>query len=69
MSTAKVVAVVMATLVCSVSSQAQCPGQMDADVLILGAGMAGLGAAETLSQTGIDNFFIIEQRDQIGGRV
>lgn len=53
----------------SVSCQAQCPDQMDADVLILGAGMAGLGAAETLSENGIENFLIIEQRDLIGGRV
>ena len=68
MSPARVVAVVLA-LVSSVRSQAQCPGQMDADVLILGAGMAGLGAAETLSQAGIDNFLIIDQRDQVGGRV
>ena len=68
MPPARVIAVVLA-LVSSVRSQAQCPGQMDADVLILGAGMAGLGAAETLSQAGIDNFLIIDQRDQVGGRV
>lgn len=51
---------------CSVSSQCQ---QLDADVLILGAGMAGLGAAETFSQNGIDNFLIIEQSSVVGGRV
>ena len=56
-------------LIVSVNSQAQCPDQMDADVLVLGAGMAGLGAAETLSRNGITNFLIIEQRDKIGGRV
>ncbi len=59
----------LVSLAGSVNCQAQCPGQMDADVLILGAGMAGLGAAETLSQNGINNFLIIEQRDKIGGRV
>ena len=41
----------------------------DADVLILGAGMAGLGAAETLSQNGVTDFLIIDQLDRIGGRV
>lgn len=48
----------------------QCMGQdLNADVLILGAGMAGLQAAETLSKSGIDNFLIIDQLDRIGGRV
>ena len=45
-----------------------CSREKDADVLILGAGFAGLGAAETLSKNGIDNFLIIEQSDKIGGR-
>ena len=69
MSTSKAVFVFLFSLVASVSCQAQCPGQTDADVLILGAGMAGLGAAETLSQRGITNFLIIDQRDKIGGRI
>ena len=56
-------------LVTTGTCQAQCPGQMDADVLILGAGMSGLGAAETLSQNGINNFLIIDQRDKVGGRI
>ncbi len=43
--------------------------QKDADVLILGAGLAGLGAAETLSKNGIDNFLILDQLDRVGGRV
>ena len=56
--------------VASVNCQAQCPvGQMDAQVLILGAGMAGLGAAETLSDNGISDFIIIDQRDKVGGRI
>ena len=72
MSTVNKVCVLLALLavIASVNCQAQCPaGQMDADVLILGAGMAGLGAAETFSENGIDNFLIIDQRDKIGGRV
>lgn len=51
------------------SVKAQCPDQMDAQVLILGAGMAGLGAAEVLSDNGIEDFLIIEQRDKVGGRI
>lgn len=62
-------ALTLLALVAGVSCQAQCPGQMDADVLILGAGMAGLGAAEVLSENNIDNFLIIEQRHIVGGRV
>ncbi len=69
MYSTKVVILLLLTLIADVRSQAQCPGQMDAEVLILGAGMAGLGAAETLSKNGINNFLIIDQRDKIGGRV
>ena len=63
------IAVFWLCLASSVSCEAQCPVQMDADVLILGAGMAGLGAAEAFSKMGIQNFLIIDQRDKIGGRV
>ena len=42
----------------------------DADVLILGAGMAGIAAGYTLSnKNGTSNFIILEAGDQIGGRV
>ena len=43
----------------------------DADILILGAGMAGIAAGYTLSnkQNGTRNFIILEAGDQIGGRV
>ena len=43
----------------------------DADVLILGAGMAGIAAGYTLQSTltGTSNFIILEAGDQIGGRV
>ena len=43
----------------------------DADVLILGAGMAGIAAGYTLSneQNGTSNFIILEAGDRIGGRV
>eukprot|EP01023_Acetabularia_acetabulum_P031500 TRINITY_DN29553_c0_g1_i2.p1 TRINITY_DN29553_c0_g1~~TRINITY_DN29553_c0_g1_i2.p1 ORF type:complete len:339 (+),score=59.24 TRINITY_DN29553_c0_g1_i2:46-1062(+) len=47
----------------------QCPTNLDTDVLILGAGIAGISAAQTLHENGIDNFIIIEGKDRIGGRM
>jgi polyamine oxidase len=41
----------------------------DLQVLILGGGVAGVMAAKTLHQKGIDNFKIIEARDTLGGRM
>ena len=41
----------------------------DADVLILGAGMAGIAAAKSLYENGVNNFMILEARDRIGGRL
>lgn len=37
-------------------------------VLILGAGVAGLVAAKTLEEKGINDFLILEAQDYIGGR-
>ncbi|MEZ4606937.1 MAG: NAD(P)-binding protein [Deinococcales bacterium] len=37
------------------------------DVLILGAGMAGLSAAHGLKKTGL-SFLILEARPRLGGR-
>jgi polyamine oxidase len=41
----------------------------DFQVLILGGGVAGVMAAETLHRRGIDHFKIIEARDALGGRM
>lgn len=41
---------------------------MDADVLVLGAGVAGLAAASVLSEAG-RHVVVLEARDRIGGRV
>lgn len=41
---------------------------MDADVLVLGAGAAGLGAARVLNDAGVDAL-VIEARGRVGGRV
>src|SRR4051812_25919721 len=40
----------------------------DADVIIIGAGVAGLACAEVLSEAGI-SVLILEARDRIGGRI
>ena len=42
---------------------------LDADVLILGAGMAGISAANTLNENHITDFIIIEAEGRIGGRM
>ena len=49
-------------------SSAKC-SRSDAEVLVLGAGMAGISAASTLSDGGITNLLILEAQEQIGGRV
>src|SRR5262245_42644793 len=40
----------------------------DADVLVIGAGMAGLAAAARLRERGLQ-VLVLEARDRIGGRV
>lgn len=41
----------------------------DTDVLILGAGISGIAAAQTLHKAGVDDFIILEGSDRIGGRI
>jgi monoamine oxidase len=41
---------------------------MDADVVVLGAGAAGLSAARTLVHAGVE-VLVIEARSRVGGRV
>ena len=38
-------------------------------VLILGGGVAGVIAARTLYQNGIDDFLIVDAQDELGGRM
>ena len=42
---------------------------LDVDVLIMGAGMAGITAAKTLYDGGVTNILILEGTDRIGGRI
>ena len=58
-----VVVLSFAAFIVSCKAQGTCESQ-DADVLILGAGMAGIAAAKTLSDSGVTNFVILEARDE-----
>ena len=49
--------------------EARQPRCRQTDVVILGAGVAGITAAQTLSNNSITNFLILERNDRIGGRV
>ncbi len=44
-------------------------GSSNPRVLILGGGVAGVIAARTLHERGIDNFVIVEARNELGGRM
>ncbi|KIY71848.1 amine oxidase [Cylindrobasidium torrendii FP15055 ss-10] len=43
--------------------------QQEPRILILGGGVTGIIAARTLHERGIDNFLIIEARNELGGRM
>ncbi len=51
------------------SSGQSCPADLDAEVIIIGAGMAGISATQRLQDSGINDILILEGRDRIGGRV
>jgi len=44
------------------------PGVLDADVVVVGAGLAGLTAARTLAAAGLTPL-VVEARERPGGRV
>jgi|GEM_PF-4651691 len=37
------------------------------DSIIIGAGFAGIGAAIQLKNSGLNNFIVLERKDEIGG--
>ena len=39
------------------------------NVVIIGAGMAGISTAQTLTNNSVTDFLIVERNDRIGGRV
>ncbi|OJI80459.1 hypothetical protein ASPTUDRAFT_59176 [Aspergillus tubingensis CBS 134.48] len=41
----------------------------ETEVVILGAGVAGVTAAETLHKNGVEDFIVLEYQDRIGGRM
>jgi monoamine oxidase len=51
------------------TEQSHATSANDFQVLILGGGVAGAMAAETLHRRGIDNFKVIEARSSLGGRM
>ena len=54
----------------TVLSSSQAHGRhRDTKVLILGGGVAGIIAARTLHQEGVDDFMIVEARHELGGRM
>ena len=38
-------------------------------VLVVGGGLAGLSAAHALTNGGVDDVFVLEARDRLGGRI
>jgi polyamine oxidase len=55
----------------AISATAAKPGKRtkDAQVLILGGGMAGTIAARTLHEKGIEDYIIVEGKIELGGRI
>lgn len=44
-------------------------GNRHVEVLILGGGVAGVIAARTFHEQGVDDFLVVEARDELGGRL
>ncbi|XP_077984537.1 uncharacterized protein LOC144439142 [Glandiceps talaboti] len=65
LSLVQCLATVIVLLVDSVASQ----DYIDTEVLILGGGISGIAAAQTLHSNGIQDFIILEGDNDIGGRV
>ncbi|KAF8527027.1 amine oxidase [Hysterangium stoloniferum] len=53
----------------TVAAAAETTNVVKARVAILGGGMAGIIAARTLHEQGVEDFVIVEARDELGGRM
>ena len=56
-------------LLVGLASSQTCPQELDAEVIIIGAGMAGVSAAKRLDELDIKNVLILEGSSRVGGRV
>lgn len=56
-------------LLCAVIIDATQALERHFDVLILGGGMAGISAAQSLQSAGYNKFLVLEQADRLGGRI
>ena len=60
----------LAFLLCNNLLFGACHSQGDVyDVIVVGAGISGLSAANTLKENGVKNILVLEAADRIGGRV
>ena len=63
-----IVSLLLLSFVTGIVNSQSC-SNIDADVLVLGGGIAGIAAGKTLHDAGVTNFMIIEAQSQIGGRL
>jgi len=56
------------SLLLVVAARAQPTSTTEYDVIVVGAGMAGVTAARRLADLGVDNVLVLEARDRVGGR-
>ncbi|BFI29912.1 hypothetical protein AXG93_1988s1270 [Marchantia polymorpha subsp. ruderalis] len=64
-----VTAVYVVLFLSAVAFHALAAEDVNVDVIIIGAGMAGIAAGRTLTEMGITNFVILEATDRVGGRI
>ena len=62
--------VLLAPAIVHAADSQTCSGaELDADVLILGGGIAGVAAAKTLHDRGVTDLRILDAEAQLGGRL
>ncbi|XP_011408580.1 PREDICTED: polyamine oxidase-like [Amphimedon queenslandica] len=63
------VLVLISVVLITSASSLTCPSQKDAEVLIFGAGTAGVTAARVFNDHGLNSFKVLEAYGKIGGRI